>query len=60
MHINLFPFNAHYCHPKFVHIQQETDFYAVYRIAYIPIPCSIVSSSIFHKMFLTSLAAWLL
>jgi hypothetical protein len=21
-----FPLNAHYCHPKFMHMQQETDF----------------------------------
>jgi hypothetical protein len=26
MHVNVFPFNAHSYHPKFVHIQQETYF----------------------------------
>jgi hypothetical protein len=23
MHVNLFPFNTHSCHPKFVHMQKE-------------------------------------
>jgi hypothetical protein len=35
-------------------------FYAVYQIAYISTPCSIISISICHKLVLTSLAAWLL
>jgi hypothetical protein len=26
MHTNIFPFNAHSCHPKFVCMQQETYF----------------------------------
>jgi hypothetical protein len=33
MHANQFSFIAHSCHPKFLRIQLETDFYAVYRIA---------------------------
>jgi hypothetical protein len=33
MHTNPFPFITHYCPPKFVRMQQETDFYAVYRVA---------------------------
>jgi hypothetical protein len=33
MHVNLFPFNAHYCHPKFVRMQQKTYFYAMCHIA---------------------------
>jgi hypothetical protein len=28
MHANQFPFIAHSCHPKFVLMQQEIDFYA--------------------------------
>jgi hypothetical protein len=32
MHVNLFPLNAHFCHPKFVHMQRETNFYVAYRI----------------------------
>jgi hypothetical protein len=30
MHANLFPFIAHYCHPKYVRKQQKTYFYTVY------------------------------
>ena len=26
MHVNPFPFNAHFYHPKFVRMQQKTDF----------------------------------
>jgi hypothetical protein len=26
MHVNPFPFNTHYYHPKFVRMQQETYF----------------------------------
>jgi hypothetical protein len=26
MHVNLFSPNAQFCHPKFVYMQQETDF----------------------------------
>jgi hypothetical protein len=33
MHVNLFSFNAHSCHPKFVRMQYETVFYAVYHNA---------------------------
>jgi hypothetical protein len=33
MHVNPFPLNAHSCNLKVVHTQQETVFYAVYRIA---------------------------
>jgi hypothetical protein len=60
MHANLFSFIAHSNHPKFMHMQQETIFYAVYRIAYIPTPCSIISIVICHKRVLTSLTACLL
>jgi hypothetical protein len=35
-------------------------FYVVYRIAYIHILCSIISTSICHKLVVTSLAPWLL
>jgi hypothetical protein len=35
-------------------------FYTMYRIAKISTPCTIISISIYHKMFLTSLAACLL
>jgi hypothetical protein len=34
-------------------------FYAAYRIAEISTPCSIIGISIYHKMFLMSLPAWL-
>jgi hypothetical protein len=33
MHVNSFPSIAHWCQSKFVHMQQETDFYIVYYIA---------------------------
>ena len=33
MNANPFSLNAHSCHPKFVHMQQETMFYAAYHIA---------------------------
>jgi hypothetical protein len=33
MYANTFPFNSHYCYPKFVRMRQKTDFYAVYRSA---------------------------
>jgi hypothetical protein len=33
MHVNLFPFIVHFCHPNFMRMQQVTDFYVVYRIA---------------------------
>jgi hypothetical protein len=26
MHVNPFPLNAHSCYPKFVHMQQKTNF----------------------------------
>jgi hypothetical protein len=32
MNVNPFSLNAHSYHPKFVQMQQETDFYAAYRI----------------------------
>jgi hypothetical protein len=35
-------------------------FYAVYRITLTPIPCSIICISIYHKLVLTSIVAWLL
>jgi hypothetical protein len=33
MHVNPFPLNANYCHPKFGHMKKGTNFYAAYRIA---------------------------
>jgi hypothetical protein len=43
MHVNPFSLNAHSCHPKFAHMQQETDFLHIQIIIY-------------HKMFLTNLS----
>jgi hypothetical protein len=31
MYANLFPFNLHCYHPKFMRMHQETYFYAVYH-----------------------------
>jgi hypothetical protein len=50
MHVNLFSFNTHFCHPKFVHMQQKTSFLC-------SVPYCIISISIYYKMFLTRLAA---
>jgi hypothetical protein len=36
------------------------DFYTLYRIAKIPTSCSVISISIYHKLVLMSLDAWLL
>jgi hypothetical protein len=33
IHVNLFLFMARFCLPKFVHMQEKTYFYVVYRIA---------------------------
>jgi hypothetical protein len=33
MHVNSFPIIEHSRHPKFVRMQQETNFYTVCRIA---------------------------
>jgi hypothetical protein len=29
IHVNPFPFKAHSCHPKFVRIQEKTNFFGV-------------------------------
>jgi hypothetical protein len=57
---NLFPFITYSFHHKFVCIKLVTDFYAVYRIALLSTRRGIFSISIYHKMVITSLAAWLL
>jgi hypothetical protein len=59
MHAYPFPFIAHLYHPKFMLMQQKTNFYTVYNSAKIPTPYSIISISIHHKIILTSLVAWL-
>jgi hypothetical protein len=30
-YVNIFPFNLHFYHPKFVRMQQKTYFYAMYH-----------------------------
>jgi hypothetical protein len=60
MHANLFPFNAHSFHPKFVHMQLKTYFLRDVSQYIIYTSFSIINIGICHKLVPTSLSALLL